>query len=93
MFIWNIDKILDSIRNDAFSESDKLKYYIITSLFSLFIAFETFDLISLVGILKVIITISVIVIGSIYVYNKNKNYDGKNSLREQQFLQYLSAYE
>ena len=78
MFIWNINKILDSIRNDAFSESDKLKYYIITSLFSLFIAFETFDLISLVGILKVIIAISMIVIGAIYVYNKNKNYDGKN---------------
>ena len=78
MFIWNINKILDSIRNDAFTESDKLKYYIITSLFTLFIAFETYDLISLVGILKVIITISVIVIGSIYVYNKNKEYDGKN---------------
>ena len=57
MFIWNINKILDSIRNDAFSESDKLKYYIITSLFTLFIAFETYDLISLIGILKVIITI------------------------------------
>ena len=78
MFIWNINKIIDSIRNDAFSESDKLKYYIITSLFTLFIAFETYDIISLVGILKVIITISVIVIGSIYVYNKNKKYDGKN---------------
>ena len=30
MFIWNINKILDSIRKDAFSEPDKLKYYIIT---------------------------------------------------------------
>ena len=78
MFIWNINKILDSIRNDAFPESDKLKYYIITSLFSLFIAFETFDLIYLLGILKVSIVISMIVIGAIYVYNKNKNYDGKN---------------
>ena len=78
MFIWNINKILDSIRNDAFSESDKLKYYIITSLFSLFIAFETFDLISPIGVVKVVLAISMIIIGSIYVYNKNKSYDGKN---------------
>ena len=78
MFIWDIDKILDSIRNDRFSESDKLKYYIITSLFSLFIAFETFDLLSVSGIIKIILIISITVIGAIYIYNKNKNHDGKN---------------
>ena len=78
MFIWDIDKILDSIRNDRFSESDKLKYYIITSLFSLFIAFETFDLLSVSGIIKIILIISLTVIGAIYIYNKNKNHDGKN---------------
>ncbi|SVC16151.1 uncharacterized protein METZ01_LOCUS269005 [marine metagenome] len=76
MFIWDIDKILDSIRNDRFSESDKLKYYIITSLFSLFIAFETFDLLSVSGIIKIILIISLTVIGAIYIYNKN--HDGKN---------------
>ena len=78
MYLWNINKILDAIKNDAFSEADKLKYYIITSLFSLFIIFETFDFISLSGIIKIILMISSIVIGSIYIYNKNKNYDGKN---------------
>ena len=76
MFIWDIDKILDSIRNDRFSESDKLKYYIITSLFSLFIAFETFDLLSVSGIIKIILIMSITVIGAIYIYNKN--HDGKN---------------
>ena len=78
MFIWDIDKILDSIRNDRFSEADKLKYYIITSLFSLFIAFETFDLLSFSGVIKIVLIISLTVIGAIYIYNKNKNHDGKN---------------
>ena len=45
MFIWNIDKILDAVRNDSFSEHDKLKYYICTSLISLTVAFESFDFI------------------------------------------------
>ena len=76
MFIWDIDKILDSIRDDRFSESDKLKYYIITSLFSLFIAFETFDLLSFSGVIKIVLIISLTVIGAIYIYNKN--YDGNN---------------
>ena len=78
MFIWNIDKILDAIRNDLFSEDDKLKYYIFTSLISLTIAFESFDFISHSGIIKIVLMISTTIFGIIYVYNKNKQFDGKN---------------
>ena len=78
MYLWNINKILDGIRNDTFSESDKLKYYIITSLISLSVAFESFDFISNSGIIKIVLMISTTIIGIIYVYNKNKYYDGKN---------------
>ena len=78
MYLWNINKILDGIRNDTFSESDKLKYYIITSLISLSVAFESFDFMSNSGIIKIVLMISTTIIGIIYVYNKNKYYDGKN---------------
>ena len=58
MYLWNINKILDGIRNDAFSESDKLKYYIITSLIGLSVASESFDFISNSGIIKIVLMIS-----------------------------------
>ena len=62
MFIWNINKILDSIRNDTFSESDKLKYYIITSLIGLSVASESFDFISNSGIIKIVLIFPNIII-------------------------------
>ena len=65
MYSWNINKILDGIRNDTFSESDKLKYYIITSLISLSVAFESFDFISNSGIIKIVLIISTTIIGII----------------------------
>ncbi len=77
MYFWDINKILDSIRNDKFSEFDKLKYYILSSLIAMSIAFETFDFTSYVGIIKIFAMISTTVIGILYLYNKNKQYDGK----------------
>jgi uncharacterized membrane protein len=78
MFFWNINKILDSIRNDEFSEFDKLKYYILSTLIIMTIAFETFDFTSYTGTIKIFSMVSTTVIGMLYLYNKNKQYDGRH---------------
>jgi len=78
MHLWNIDKIVDKIRNKTFSETDKLKYYILTSTFVLFIIFEDYNFSDNSGILKLLLTIAIVFIGSIYLFNKNNEYDGKN---------------
>ena len=76
MIFWNIDKILTSIRNGTFSELDKLKYYILTSLLALMIVLQEWDFSTFTGIFEIILIMGLIIIGAFYTYNKNKSYDG-----------------
>ena len=63
MYYWNINKIINAIKNNSFSELDKLKYYIFCSIFVLFIVFDEFDFKSETGYIKLFLMLLMVIIG------------------------------